>query len=117
MPKPYPKEFREDVWVPKIGSWPGGCRADELPAVGAGNCVLAGHAAFRYSLMSLSQRVDLTVCRDGGGGPGVASRYDQRGVSRPQGPGCDKGAVEVQVAVSVAPVPAAPVTAAPLFTG
>ena len=37
---------------------------------------------------------------------------DQRGVPRPQWPGCDKGAVEVQVAV-----PAAPVTAAPLFTG
>jgi hypothetical protein len=40
---------------------------------------------------------------------------DQRGVSRPQGPGCDIGAVEVQV---TAPVSAAePIVAPPRFTG
>ena len=43
--------------------------------VRARNSVVAGHAAFRYSLMSLSHRVDLTVCRDGGGTPAVASRF------------------------------------------
>jgi hypothetical protein len=37
---------------------------------------------------------------------------DQRGVTRPQGPGCDIGAVEVEV---VAPSPAVIVT--PKFTG
>jgi hypothetical protein len=37
---------------------------------------------------------------------------DQRGVTRPQGPGCDIGAVEVEY---VAPAPAAVVT--PRFTG
>jgi hypothetical protein len=43
---------------------------------------------------------------------------DQRGVSRPQGPGCDIGAVEVEVAGPAAPVaPAAPVQAVVRFTG
>jgi hypothetical protein len=40
---------------------------------------------------------------------------DQRGVTRPQGPGCDIGAVEVQVATP-APAPAA-VVITPKFTG
>jgi hypothetical protein len=50
---------------------------------------------------------------------------DQRGVSRPQGAGCDIGAVEVEVAappapaaaVPAAPAPAVPVQAAVRFTG
>lgn len=37
---------------------------------------------------------------------------DQRGVTRPQGPGCDIGAVELEVVV-----PAAPVVVTPTFTG
>jgi hypothetical protein len=41
---------------------------------------------------------------------------DQRGVTRPQGPGCDIGAVEVDVAGPAA-APAAPVAGAPRFTG
>lgn len=42
--------------------------------VGAGNCVVAGHAAFRYSWMSPSQRVDLTTWGWGGGAfAGVSS--------------------------------------------
>jgi hypothetical protein len=40
---------------------------------------------------------------------------DQRGVTRPQGPGCDIGAVEVEVAGPAAP--AAPVQAVVRFTG
>jgi hypothetical protein len=40
---------------------------------------------------------------------------DQRGVTRPQGPGCDIGAVEVEVAGPA--VPAAPVQAVVRFTG
>jgi hypothetical protein len=39
---------------------------------------------------------------------------DQRGVTRPQGPGCDIGAVEVEVEVAA---PAAPVQAVVRFTG
>ena len=35
------------------------------PPVGAGNCVVAGQAAFRYSLMSPSQRAVLTTWRSG----------------------------------------------------
>ena len=48
---------------------------------------------------------------------------DQRGVTRPQGPGCDIGAVEVEVPVPPvppappAPAPPAPVTVTPRFTG
>jgi hypothetical protein len=45
---------------------------------------------------------------------------DQRGVTRPQGPGCDIGAVEVEVAAPPAPpAPPAPViaTGTPRFTG
>ena len=49
--------------------------------------------------------------------------HDQRGVTRPQGPGCDIGAVEVEVPVPPvppappAPVPPTPVTVTPRFTG
>jgi hypothetical protein len=46
---------------------------------------------------------------------------DQRGVTRPQGPGCDIGAVEVEVPAPPEPTPPAPmitsVTATPRFTG
>jgi hypothetical protein len=48
---------------------------------------------------------------------------DQRGVTRPQGPGCDIGAVEVEVPVPPvppappSPTPAAPVAITPRFTG
>ncbi len=42
---------------------------------------------------------------------------DQRGVTRPQGAGCDIGAVEVEPAVPPSPTPAAPVTAPVRFTG
>ena len=45
---------------------------------------------------------------------------DQRGVTRPQGPGCDIGAVEVEVAPPVPPTPPVPqpaVVATPRFTG
>jgi hypothetical protein len=48
---------------------------------------------------------------------------DQRGVTRPQGPGCDIGAVEVEVPVPPvppappAPLPPTPVTVTPRFTG
>jgi hypothetical protein len=47
---------------------------------------------------------------------------DQRGVSRPQGPGCDIGAVEVEVAVVPPPPPptdpgTGPIPATPAFTG
>jgi hypothetical protein len=48
------------------------------------------------------------------GASGVTS--DERGVTRPQGGGCDIGAVEVEVAVA-GPGPAAPVAAVPKFTG
>ena len=44
-----------------------------------------------------------------GSAAGIAT--DERGITRPQGPGCDTGAVEVQV---VAP---APVVIQPAFTG
>lgn len=40
---------------------------------------------------------------------------DQRGVSRPQGTGCDIGAVEVEATTPLAPV--TPIAAAPRFTG
>lgn len=55
------------------------------------------------------------------GAAGITS--DQRGVTRPQGPGCDIGAVEVEVVVPPvppeppAPAPAAPVSVTPRFTG
>ena len=48
----------------------------------------------------------------GGGCPAAPTiTTDQRGVTRPQGPGCDIGAVEVQVAAP------APVVITPKFTG
>lgn len=43
------------------------------------------------------------------------SNVDQRGVTRPQGPGCDIGAVEVEFVAPPAPSPAVVVT--PKFTG
>lgn len=43
------------------------------------------------------------------------SNVDQRGVTRPQGSGCDIGAVEVEVVAP--PTPAPPVVIAPKFTG
>jgi hypothetical protein len=46
----------------------------EAQPVGAENCVVAGHAAFRYSLMSPSQRVDLTTRSRAGGACAVDSR-------------------------------------------
>ena len=56
------------------------------------------------------------------GASGISS--DQRGVTRPQGPGCDIGAVEVEVSgptpsptPAPSPSPAVPVTAVVRFTG
>ncbi len=55
------------------------------------------------------------------GAAGITS--DQRGITRPQGPGCDIGAVEVEVIGPTPPVPPAPpappapVTVTPRFTG
>jgi hypothetical protein len=52
----------------------------------------------------------------GGGCPAAPTiTTDQRGVTRPQGPGCDIGAVEVQVATPASA--AAPVLITPKFTG
>jgi len=56
-----------------------------------------------------SPLVDAIPTADCGAGVGITT--DQRGVTRPQGPGCDVGAVEVQVVVPSAPM----ITAA--FTG
>ena len=50
----------------------------DLRPVGAGNCVVAGQAAFRYSLMSPSQRAVLTAwrCRSGwSGGSAAGGRW------------------------------------------
>ena len=65
----------------------------------------------------LLDRIPVADCQDG-----VAAEVttDQRGITRPQGTGCDVGSVEV-VVVPVTPVtpvtPAAPITIAPAFTG
>ncbi len=56
-----------------------------------------------------SPLINAVPVADCGAGVGIAT--DQRGVTRPQGPGCDIGAVEVQVVVPSAPT----ITAA--FTG
>lgn len=47
------------------------------------------------------------------GAAGVTT--DERGVTRPQGPGCEIGAVEVEVVAPPTPTPA--VVIAPMFTG
>ena len=73
-----------------------------------------------------SPLLDAAVCADAP----VAVPTDQRGVARPQGPACDVGAVEVEVAAPPDPdpgppvdddpppaPPAAPVAAAATFTG
>ncbi len=57
------------------------------------------------------------------GGQAAATPTDQRGIARPQGTGCDIGAVEVEVAgpgsepQGPAPTGAGPLRAAPTFTG
>jgi Right handed beta helix region len=58
-----------------------------------------------------------TVSCQGNGAAGITA--DQRGVARPQGLGCDIGAVEVEVSIPPAPPPRppAPVAAVPRFTG
>jgi hypothetical protein len=54
----------------------------------------------------------------GGGCPAAPTiTTDQRGLPRPSGPGCDIGAVEVQVAAQASPVAPAAVTVTPKFTG
>jgi hypothetical protein len=70
----------------------GGPTATQLPGAGS----------------PLVDAVPLSSCQ-ADGAAGVAT--DQRGVTRPQGPGCDIGAVEVQV---VAPTP---IVVTPAFTG
>jgi hypothetical protein len=49
-------------------------------------------------------------------GIGSGVTVDQRGVSRPQGPGCDIGAVEVEF-VAPGPVPSPALVITPKFTG
>lgn len=59
----------------------------------------------------LMDAIPVASCQ-GDGASGITS--DQRGVARPQGPGCDIGAVEVEVA---GPAPAAAVQTVVRFTG
>ena len=65
----------------------------------------------------LLDRIPAANCQDA---PAAGVTTDQRGITRPQGTGCDVGAVEVEV-VPVTPVtpvtPATPITIAPSFTG
>jgi hypothetical protein len=63
-----------------------------------------------------SPLVDAVATADCAGTP-VAVSTDQRGVTRPQGSGCDIGAVERGDEVPVAPVGPTPVTVTPRFTG
>jgi len=58
--------------------------------------------------------IPLASCGGGDGLAGFAVTTDQRGVTRPQGPGCEIGSVEVEVAVAVA---AAPIKVVITFTG
>jgi hypothetical protein len=66
----------------------------------------------------LVDAIPVANCHDDGA---ATLDTDQRGVTRPQGSGCDIGAVELEAVVPVTPVepPAAPtpVTVAPRFTG
>jgi hypothetical protein len=48
--------------------------------------------------------IPLASCGGGDGLAGFAVTTDQRGVTRPQGPGCEIGSVEVEVAVAAAPI-------------
>jgi hypothetical protein len=54
--------------------------------------------------------IPVAHCSDDGASA-IKPLVDQRGVTRPQGPGCDAGAVEVEVAAP------APVAIIPRFTG
>jgi hypothetical protein len=60
----------------------------------------------------LIDAIPLASCQ-ANGAAGITE--DQRGIARPQGPGCDIGAVEVEAFVP--PPPPAPVLTTPLFTG
>ena len=68
----------------------------------------------------LIDAIPLDACDDGDGvtGPGIVDT-DQRGVSRPQGAGCDIGAVEVEATTTEPPPPPAaePAAVTPTFTG
>jgi hypothetical protein len=68
-----------------------------------------------YRSSPLVDAIPVANCQDDGAS-GVTS--DQRGVTRPQGSGCDIGAVEDEFVPPLAPLtPAAPVGVQPLFTG
>ena len=64
----------------------------------------------------LLDRIPVASCQ---AGDAAAVTTDQRGVTRPQGTGCDVGAVEVAVVTPpITPVtPATPIAIAPSFTG
>jgi hypothetical protein len=62
----------------------------------------------------LLDAIPADACR---AGDAAAVTTDQRGISRPQGVGCDIGAVEVAVRSPVTPPPPPAVLSAPVFTG
>ena len=85
--------------------------------VGAGNNPLLGALANNggptQTLLPQtgSPLIDAIPTSTCGSGPSAGITTDQRGVTRPQGPACDIGAVEVEVVVP------APIDLTPTFTG
>ena len=71
----------------KIASWESVAGRNSVVApVGAGNCVVAGQAAFRYSLVSPSQRAVLTTWRCPSGWSAAADRSPQVHADGPDRP-------------------------------
>jgi len=86
------------------------------PAGGPGLAPLADNDGRTKTHLPLPGSPALNAIAAGVDGCGSAPATDQRGITRPQGSGCDIGSVEVEVIVDSTPTPSATATPTPINT-